>query len=144
MTELQTFLAAIAQYPPGMVRWWCEEVLIRGRPSGGIGGVHVIIGAELTDPLGGKTRAIKGPYPLDALDVLTGQAAADWSAVLGTTLAAQQATIDERDATIATLNEDLAARQATLDAQAATIAQQAATIADLQAQLDAALAPANP
>ena len=141
MTEYQTFIAAIGQMPAGSARWWLEEVLLRGTPEGTIAGAHVIIGAELTDPLGGKTRTIKGPYPLDALSVLTGQSATDWQSVLGATLTAQQATIvslnDQHDADALQITAITNDR----DTANATVAARDATIAALQAQIAALQTP---
>lgn len=127
VTEFETLQAALAQMPPGMVRLWIDEVLIRGTPEGGIAGSHVVCGVEMTDPMGGKTRVAKGPYPLDVLG-------GDFAAVLGATLVQQQATIAARDARIAELEADLAARQLTLDKHAETIDVQASAIAELKSQ----------
>ena len=122
MTEYQTLQAALAGLPPGMARSWIDEVLIRGTPDGGIGGAHVVVGVEMTDPMGGTTRVAKGPYPLDVLG-------GDFADVVGATVLAQQATIAERDATIAALKADVASKQAVVDQQAATLAEHAAKAA---------------
>lgn len=105
MTEYQTLQAALAALPPGMARAWIEELLVRGTTEGGIGGAHVIVGVEMSDAMGGKTRVTKGPYALDVLGD-------DWQAVAGATLAQQQATIAARDATIAELRARLDAMPA--------------------------------
>lgn len=133
MTDYETFVSAVSQLPPGMARWWIEEVLIRGTPEGGIGGTHVVIGAELTDPLGGVTRQTKGPYPLDALNVLAGQSAADWQSVLGVTIGQQQTTIDQQATQIATLTADNAAAAATIDALQSQVATLTAQLAEATA-----------